>query len=71
MLILLPNQCLPLSTLEQSLNTYDFSGIDQLLHPQSSVVLKLPKFKIESSLDLNEPLHQVSKRNSVIMELMS
>ncbi|XP_067005425.2 serpin B3 [Anabrus simplex] len=58
MLILLPREIDGLAALESKLSTLNITRISQaLIHAHTEVLL--PKFKIESSLDLSEPLEKM------------
>lgn len=58
MLIVLPNSRTGLSALERKLLNVDLSGILQKLDKRTDFV-KMPKFKIEFDMKLNEPLQKV------------
>lgn len=62
MIIILPESCQTLAFTEKSLNNFSFANINQHLHQNNKVLLEMPKFKIESSLNLDKSLKKVSKR---------
>lgn len=59
MLIILPNSKTGLSALESKLKTVNFEDISKNLYSQE-VNVELPKFKIETELDLKDTLSAVS-----------
>jgi len=62
MIILLPNEKTGLKSLEDSLKTLKFSQISEQINEKSrlkNIVLNLPKFRIDSSLDLIDPLKKL------------
>lgn len=58
-IILLPNKRDGLKDLEEKLKTYDVKTITRYMFPEI-VKIWLPKFKMETTIDLNEPLKEVS-----------
>jgi len=58
MIVLLPNAKDGLAHMENQLKTFDLSSLPSLFRSRT-VNLKMPKFKLESTLDLKNPLVQV------------
>ena len=62
MLIILPNSKTGLTNLEEKLKNIDLWSITEKLS-MASVTLKMPKFKIESTIKLTEALKKVNTYN--------
>lgn len=58
MVIVLPNNCDGLDDLQETLSTYNLMQLSNGMKKQK-VITTIPKFKIETSLTLNEPLTEV------------
>lgn len=58
LIIILPNQRNGIYELERKLVGYDINKITKNLY-QPEVIVKLPKFKIESTIELNDPLAEL------------
>ncbi|XP_017767977.1 PREDICTED: antichymotrypsin-2-like isoform X7 [Nicrophorus vespilloides] len=58
MVVILPNKIDGIDELQQKLTNYDLSKLTEGLY-NTDVILSLPKFKIESTIDLNDPLKMV------------
>lgn len=59
MVIILPNEKFGIKGLEEKLADYDLSKLTEGMH-ESIVDLHLPKFKVETTMELNDPLKNVS-----------
>lgn len=60
MVILLPNSIDGLKDLESKLNTFDMNSLASKFVERKTHLL-MPKFKLESTLDLKDPLIKVSQ----------
>lgn len=59
MVIVLPNSYTGLNDLQNDLTTFDLASFNDDMY-QRKVFVTMPKFKIETSLNLNGPLKEVS-----------
>ena len=60
MVILLPNEKEGLADMESKLATFNFTEIISRLQPKR-ISLSMPRFKLESTIDLKDPLSKVIK----------
>ncbi|XP_026470368.1 serine protease inhibitor 42Dd-like [Ctenocephalides felis] len=67
MLIILPNSKTGLSALEDKLQDVDLHNLTRRMYAVE-VILDLPKFKIESEIDLNEPLKKLGMSDIFVPE---
>lgn len=67
MLIILPDYCKTLANVEESLDKFDFTKIDSLLDMNKKVSLVMPKFRIENTLDLVDPLKKVYDDDVIVV----
>lgn len=58
MIIILPNDCTGLDDLQAALASFDLNSFDSHMS-STKVIVTVPKFTIETSLALNEPLSQM------------
>ncbi|KAK9720993.1 Serpin (serine protease inhibitor) [Popillia japonica] len=68
LMIILPKSKTGIGALEKKLVTKDLSALSRSLH-KVEVILSLPKFKIETTIELNDPLKEVSHKVEVILSL--
>lgn len=59
MMVILPNSKTGLPALESKLNTINLSELSQNMYSEE-VNVEIPKFKIEFSIELNDPLKKVN-----------
>lgn len=62
LIIILPKTNTGINKLEKKLATKDLRDLNRKLH-YSDVVLSLPKFKVETTIELNEPLREVGSKS--------
>ena len=60
MVIYVPNKISGLKKIQEGLKRFNISAITSRLQPGEEVTVNMPKFKIESTLELSRPLQEVS-----------